>query len=494
MSNEPPSKRLLARPSPASEPAAAAGSDADRVLAAFERIEAAARDGRKADPRLQHDLGELATAVGHLRSGLDAKGVLDDELVVLLRDLEIRIELITVLASRDTAAPACVAAAAVPARPSSEPEQRTAEEQALLDALRGHDDAAAPTSAPEESDHVPTVSEVVSQLGRANDPDAAATSEAVAPASTGPATTVAMLEAMVEELAASMPITAASESPIAEPQDTEPSPPRAALSEPDVFPLPSVAAATGPSMPEIELLSSYARMEAVPYLPPEVGRAVIFEPREFKSTAEPPAIDAQADLTPIEALASPVPAPPDEARADPSPAEAAAPSARVAPIVIMPPADPSEPDDGAATAAVGPDAPQPFVPHAIEAPANDLDRDALLFGPVPDAEPDPAAAFLLDHNPLIVAAEPAEPVESDEPVAQTEAVSPEPVIWEQPAMQVSSPIEPPAPAPAEQPDPAPAEIPAAVAPAPEPPAPRPVLLARNAAARRSARAAEGDER
>ena len=90
---------------------------------------------------------------------------------------------------------------------------------------------------------------------------------------------------------------------------------------------------------------------------------------------------------------------------------------------------------------------------------------------MPDAEPDPAAAFLLDHNPLTVAAEPTEPVESDEPIAQTEAVSPEPVIWEQPAMQVSSPIEPPAPAPAEQPDPAPAEIPAAVAPAPEPPAP-----------------------
>ncbi len=359
MSNEPTVKRLLAQ-SPAA-PADAANSDAEKMLAAFDRMKAALHGGPDGIERLRAELGEMANVIAQIRLAVDAE--LDCDLGALLRDLETRTERLIELISPPPEA--------VEATPVPEPPARPFDEQAFLDAL-GVDDEPDP-------DRVPTVSNVVSQLGRAPDAEAEKAAD-IDQATSGSeqTTTVAMLKAMVEELAASMPAT--------------PPQPEAAETQP--------AASSDPTVPDVELLASLARMKAMPFLPPEVGTAVIFGAK------------AKPQLTVTEATAP-----------DPAPAAAAEPPAFSEPILIMPPLDPIEDDtESEPTLEASPPAETP--PEAEAAPT-DVDLDALLFEPPPEPEPDPAA-FLLEPAPWPTQAPPAqtaEPALESEPEPTTSQTS-----------------------------------------------------------------------
>lgn len=363
MSNEPTVKRLLAQsPAAATAPADAANSDAEKMLAAFDRMETAIRGGPDAIERMRADLGEMAKVIAQIRLAVDAE--LDCDLGALLRDLETRTERLMELVGPP---PETVEATPVPA-----PQARPADEQALLDAL-GVNDEPGP-------DRVPTVSGVVSQLGRAPDADAENAAEIGQAASgSGQTTTVAMLEAMVEELAASMPAAP----PQSEAAETKPA---------------EISASRDPTVPGVELLSSFARMTAMPFLPPEVGTAVIFE-----------------------AKAKPEPTVAEAALPDPAPAAAAEPPAYSEPILIMPPLDPTEHvTESEPTVETW----QPIeTPAQADAVPGDVDLDALLFEPPAESEPDPAA-FLLEPAPWPTHAPPAptaEPASESEPEPTTDA-------------------------------------------------------------------------
>jgi nicotinate-nucleotide--dimethylbenzimidazole phosphoribosyltransferase len=418
----------------------------------------------------------------------------DSDPGALLDELERRIEAAAAVLDPASAAASAALPASVP-QPAAEPAPAVAEtspaatprddEQALLEAL-----GAEPVTGQAEADHVPTVSEVIFQLGRA-DP----ATEAAAPAGDG-GTAVKALEAMVEELAASMPaqppepaVAEVSGGPaVAEPEPTadvteemqtarievetqapesaaaamdaappEPVAPETAAAPDDaivpesemahvetaqaepapemeaaqpvvaaedaapaeaeasgmdvvavetdvvatetdvtaiesappapeeVAPAPDapasppetqsqgtaaigVAAVSSAVMPEVELLSNFARMETMPFLPPELGTAVIFEPK--------------------------VPAPAAEA----APPQAAA--LGEAELIMPPP----EPD------AAGPEK------AAVQPPA-EVDLDALLFGPEPEPDPDPAASLLEPLPPENAPAKPMPAPEAAEPQA-----------------------------------------------------------------------------
>ena len=185
MSNEPTSQRLLA-PGPAAEPM----SETDRMAAAVQRMETAVRTERHSIEQLRAEFAEMMQSVAQIRAAVSAIGQRHVEVDGLLEQLEVHAQ--------------SMAARLVPLQAPAEPETaaepvtepRTSEEQAFLDAL-----GAGPIGVVQvEADQVPTVSGVVSQLGRA-DP-----AEAAEPAATPGITTVAMLEAMVEELTAAIPL------------------------------------------------------------------------------------------------------------------------------------------------------------------------------------------------------------------------------------------------------------------------------------------------
>ena len=188
MSNEPTSQRLLA-PAP-DGPAAEPMSETDRMAAAVQRMETAVRTERHSIEQIRAEFAEMMQSVAQIRAAVTAIGQRHVEVDGLLEQLEVH-------AQSMAARLAPLQAAAEPetaAEPVTEP--RTSEEQAFLDAL-----GAGPIGVVQaEAGQVPTVSGVVSQLGRA-DP-----AEAAEPADARGMTTVAMLEAMVEELTAAMPL------------------------------------------------------------------------------------------------------------------------------------------------------------------------------------------------------------------------------------------------------------------------------------------------
>jgi hypothetical protein len=393
MSNEPTVKRLLAQ-SPAA-PADAANSDAGKMLAALGRMATALHGGPDAIERLRAELGGMADVVAQLRLAMDAE--LDCDLGALLRDLEARTGRLIELVTPPTEAPE--------AAPVPEPQARPDDEQAFLDAMA----VDVVTAAHAEPDRVPTVSDVVSNLGRASDVEAGhATGQAAG--GNEQTTTVAMLEAMVEKLASAMP---------------------AAPPQSEVERKPAETAAA-PVMPDIELLNSFARMTAMPYLPPEVGTAVIFEAKAKPETTKPETTTPEA--TTVEA------APPD-----PPPTAAAEPQADHSvvgePILVMPPLDAveaeTEPEPSLETsppAETPPEAeavPLETPPDAEPVPG-DVDLDALLFEPPAEPEPDPAA-FLLEPAPWPTHAAPAQTAEpSPEPEPEPEP----PTSW---AVELPSP-------------------------------------------------------
>ena len=185
MSNEPTFKRLLAQQT-ATEPAAEVSTE--RMLAAIELMESAIRSEPETIARLRAELGEMANAIAQIRSAVDAARQRATDIDTLLQGLEDRTRRMIALVSPPAdVADAGTSIATPPARP--------ADEQAFLDAMgTGAATKAAPRTEP---DRVPTVSNVVSQLGGASDE--------TPPASESEATSVAMLEAMVEALAAAMP-------------------------------------------------------------------------------------------------------------------------------------------------------------------------------------------------------------------------------------------------------------------------------------------------
>ncbi len=469
MSNEPMLQRFAAH-SPAAEPR----SDAETMQAALLRMKAAARQP-EAIERLRAELDEMREVIANVRAAL----LSDSDPSALLDDLDARTGRVmaaviggTLPAARPAAAPpAEEPEAATPAEESSraeelspaqnfspaeafspgdEPPTLPSDEQTLLDALR--DDPAAETAqapqaeaAPQaESDHVPTVSEVFSQLGLPHADGPGAQSDST-PA--GGTTTVAMLELMVEELTAAMPARPAPEeiaetTSLPEPEPAEAAAtPNAVVSEPEpiaaaeappspepvpetiaftpdepitmtevsAFPEPvAVTEASAPQeptstaeqdpvltaetaapfeskMPEVELLASFARMETMPFLPPEVGTAVIFESR-VKSDTTAEGLSAQQDDPPAATSVEPQPA------------------ALPEPKVIMPPVDlfePSEPEtspqpdtppEQTLQASAAP-APEPSAGPPPPEPVAELDLHVLLFETQFEAD-DPAATLL----------------------------------------------------------------------------------------------------
>ena len=396
---------------PASSEPADVGANAALILAALGRIEAVVRDERAAMASLRTSLGEMAQAIAR------AKAVADSEnAAAMLDEFEHRVDAMIELAG------------GVPAA-----------EQAA------------------ESDHVPTVSDVVLRLGPADTASEPAVIDAAPPAEPagdkGP--TVAMLTAMVQALSASIqtPEPEAEVAPPAPPA-AEPVPPALTVTEEftpwpveaETPPTPEpvaeweqaerepVAEASPASVPgetlaqESTLLASFEQMEIRPFPPPEEGTAVIFPSNIFTPRIEPANPAAEHGFAP--------PAPPEPA-AIPDPAPAA-PAEAAAPEVVA-----AEPE---------PAAPPPEAPVESKSVEAYFDPSDFLFGPEP--EPDPAA-FLLDPAP---------------PPQSQKAVLPQPEF-----VPVSTPTEPPkaeelepAPPKAGAPQAEPTEVEQPDGPAPEP--------------------------
>jgi len=218
-------------------PAPARSADAELALAAIERLDAAARGDRTALERLRTELAAAARAVSEAKAALQALAIKPDgdadgkaadpktaELGALLDELEHRIDAMTEAAGGESrtaqarapappprSEPAAPPESAAPPKSASLPESAAPLEPA---ATSGGETAAEPvTSSPSTPlpalsiDRVPTVSAVVSQLGRAADAEDPARASALdAPplrtAAERGIPTVSMLEALVEALTA----------------------------------------------------------------------------------------------------------------------------------------------------------------------------------------------------------------------------------------------------------------------------------------------------
>jgi hypothetical protein len=232
------------------------GADAALILAALDRMEAAMRSERTALGRVRVALGEMAGAVAQAKAALHAHAIGPDaaaevaalDVAALLDELEHRLDAMIEIAGG--IAPAGAPAGHGDAQPAPddgvEPPKDDASETIIHSRNR---------------DRVPTVSGVVSRLGRSHEGFAAPT------AVTGDrdVPSVSMLEAMVEALSVSPPAAV----------ETTAAPPAAALPGDAV-------------MRESDLLAGLAQLEAFPFLPAEEGAAVIFSAKpEAKPEPEP---------------------------------------------------------------------------------------------------------------------------------------------------------------------------------------------------------------
>ena len=184
------------------------GADAALILAALGRMEAVIRDERAAFTRLRVMLGDMAEAIAR------GKTVADSETATtLLDELEHRVDAMLEIAGPGPAA----AAAAIP--DPQPPSSVTPDAGAAAQAIQH----------PAEHDQVPTVSDVVSQLGSDDETPPAAAFPPVDETGIG-APTVAMLTAMVEALRDSISPTAPE--------------PEAALEQPETSSIESAEVAT----------------------------------------------------------------------------------------------------------------------------------------------------------------------------------------------------------------------------------------------------------
>jgi hypothetical protein len=155
-------------------------------------------------------------------------------------------------------------------------------------------------AAAHDLDHVPTVSDVVSRLGRGG--EATAENRDAAPPRPGcdDVPSVSMLGALVEALNASISAT----EPIAEvepvanaavgPDHGEAPAEGAKSATTDALP-PALSAPAVARAPEGDLLASFARMAAIPILAPEPGTAVIFASKTAPGLEPGQSSDAQPE-------------------------------------------------------------------------------------------------------------------------------------------------------------------------------------------------------
>jgi hypothetical protein len=191
---------------------------------------------------------------------------------------------------------------------------------------------------------------------------------------------------------------------------------------------------------EVELLARFERMEALAILPPELGTAVIFQPRDGQAAKEASkAAEVIApESSPLEAIAEPA------AEAAPSP-EAAADDADQAavfklpadllPVVdlgIAPEPEPAEPEPAALEAAVE------TAPEAATAVAQPAEETAVTEMAAAEAAGMPEPSVAEGPAEAIAAAEAAV---ADEPVLETIA-TPEPVVAEEPVAEAIATPEP----------------------------------------------------
>jgi hypothetical protein len=419
-------------------------ADAQVVLAAIRRMELALRGERtpSAMEQLREPLAEMWRALAEAKSAIKPDAAPTGKLAqvtMLLYQVESRIDEMMTLAGMiepDDAADS---------PPAPGPETLAAPVPLLVKPVEavpptGEDafvvypsEEFADHELPEE-DRVPTVSEVVSRLSRHGEPGPPETephTEAAEDISGEGLPSLPVLEAMVEALISSAEAAearnladwaadAAIDPARVREQAAEP------VLEPEPEPLPDPAPEQPPAraavlpqvdlLPELDLLSSFAQMRAIPH-PPELGTAVIFPPR---SPADAPAVEANA-----EPAAAPEPQPAE------TPAVIALPAA---PVLLLPPpplrvvvqqlvVEPPEP------------APPQLQPPA-EMPPAETASAADVLGVVletPDLDPEPAVSLLEPPSPI--AAAPAAPA----PLAATAAEPPGPF---QPHVISTTPIDP----------------------------------------------------
>jgi hypothetical protein len=187
-------------------------ADAELVIAAIARMQAAMRGERAAFARLQGELEAMAKAIAQARAHLQGDAIKPDADVggkgivfaALLDELQLRIDCMQELAGVPFV-PGSATAPAAALEPL--PESPAAETQDQRDAAAGAPavDEAVP-SVPAVRGRVPTVSDVVSRLGRTSEaPTPSAHPDETTPLREGArdVPTVSMLEAMVEALTAS---------------------------------------------------------------------------------------------------------------------------------------------------------------------------------------------------------------------------------------------------------------------------------------------------
>jgi hypothetical protein len=189
------------------------------------------------------------------------------------------------------------------------------------------------------------------------------------------------------------------------------------------------SAGNDPFMPEVDLMSSFARMESVPILRADIGTAVIFEPKnseELRTSGElqvseeskiaeehpvarleqsyEPSGLANADTAPLSAAPSSE-APPAEAFSDgAAPADEPLPSVMLAPMeASVKPARVMVETSDAFSVTIMPPSPAPMPARPPEPPAADIDPAEDLLGPaVPFGQldaPVPARVFIQPMSP-----------------------------------------------------------------------------------------------
>jgi hypothetical protein len=184
-------------------------NDAELVIAAIARMQAAMRGERAAFARLQGELEAMAKAIAQARAHLQGEAIESDAamggkgvaLAALLDEIELRVDTMRELAGQHV----CAGAPALVVAPPPPAEQVTAERAGEDNGTAAMTAADAPARA--APGRVPTVSDVVSRLGRLNEEALPASDrdKITPPRTAHDVPTVSMLEAMVEALTASAP-------------------------------------------------------------------------------------------------------------------------------------------------------------------------------------------------------------------------------------------------------------------------------------------------
>ena len=438
-----PSSSESASPMPAQPDVSA---DAALILAALGRMEAVVRDERAAFTRLRVMLGDMAQAITR------AKAVADSETAAtLLNELEHRVDAMIEIAS-----PGPVAAAA--ATPAPQPPSSAAPVE-RDDAPLAHGTSEAPHASaaldagaaaqaiqhPAEHDQVPTVSDVVSQLGSDDETPPAAATLPPADDTGSSAPTVAMLTAMVEALrdsiSAAPEAEAALESPtpqaaagVAQPLGLAPAPETSSI---------EIAEVATPAA-EIVHAAEAAHLIEAPQAEAPQAVAATHTVEVAEAAAIPPPADAVPDNSAFVAML--------RARLDALNAAAAAaalePEAPVAEVAAQPLDVTPQPETSsieiaevatpaaeivhAAEAAHLIEAPQAEAPQAVAATHTVEVAEAAAIPPPADAVPDNSAfvAMLRARLDALNAAAAAAALEPEAPVAEVAAqpldVTPQP--------------------------------------------------------------------